>query len=308
MALLHGEMDSDLTLLTLENLTDGASKVSSLNAPEAVMDMLADAGVNVLALGFSDALDKGSTALNATIQAARERDMTTLGAYATQQDASELRIFTIDSVDVAILHYTDALSSSSRKNVNSENVAYALPLADADAMAYDIRQARAAGADVVVVSLNWGKTSASKPTDVQKKLAQSLAAAGADIIVGAGTRVVQPVTWLTAKDEAGNIRQALCAWSLGSLINESRKDGNVVGMLLQVNLAYDGSSLSFERVSYTPTYIWRYKQAGQWQYRIAVSDQPPPDGMSDDQTGYMEKAYRNIQRYLDGSPITLREK
>ena len=135
-----------------------------------------------------------------------------------------------------------------------------------------------------------------------------LADAGADVIVGAGSRVIQPVTWLTSRGEGGRIRQTLCAWSLGSLLNESRKDGNVLGMLLQLQLSYDGDTVSFEKVCYTPTYIWRYKQDGQYHYRIVASDRPAPDGMSDDQIGYMEKALRNLQKQLGNSPVTLRTK
>ncbi len=312
MALLEDEMQSDLTLVTLENITCDAEKVSAVNAPSAVMDMLADAGVDIVALGYPKAYDKGNEGLLATIEAARQRNLTTLGAYATQDDADTLRMFTVDQVDVAFLHYTESISSTGKKAIRSDGAAYALPttLDDgmADAMLADVRNAREKGADIIIVSLNWGEASASKPTTAQKKLAQQLADAGADVIVGAGSRVVQPVTWLTAKGDNGSIRQTLCAWSLGSLINESRKDGNVVGMLLQLQISYDGSVLSYEKVCYTPTYIWRFKQDGQYQYRIAVSDQAPPDGMGDDQAGYMEKAFRNIQKYLEGSPVTLRAK
>lgn len=312
MALLREEMQSDLTLVTLENITDDAEKVSAVNAPSAVMDMLADAGVDIVALGYPKAYDKGIAGLLATIDAAQKRSLTTLGAYATQDDANRLRMFTVDQVQVAFLHYTESISSTGKKAIKGDGASYALPLIKDDgstaAMLADVRNAKADGADIVIVSLNWGKVSASKPTEAQKSIAQELADAGADVIVGAGSRVVQPVTWLTSKDGSGNIRQTLCAWSLGSLINESRKDGNVVGMLLQLEIAFDGSKLSFKKVCYTPTYIWRYKQDGQYQYRIAVSDQAPPDGMSDDQAGYMKKAYRNIPKYLADSPVTLRTK
>lgn len=309
MALLRDEMDADLTLLTLENLTNDTQKVSAVNAPSVVMDMLADAGVDLVALGFSKAYDQGSSGLAATVEAAQARGMFTLGAYVSQADADKLRMFNVDGVNVAFLHYTESVSSTGKKGLTNDGAAYALPLiTEKAAMLAEVRDARASGADVVVVSLNWGKTSASKPIAEQKEIAQQLADAGADIIVGAGTRVVQPVTWLTAKDGNGGIRHVLCAWGLGSLINESRKDGNVVGMLLQLQIAFDGTSLSFEKVAYTPTYIWRYKQDGQYQYRIAVSDQPAPDGMSDEQAGYMAKAYRNIQKYLEDSPVTLRIK
>lgn len=312
MMLLRDEMQSDLTLVTLENITNDARKVSAVNAPSVVMDMLADAGVDIVALGHANAYDQGSDGLRATIEAAQARKLTVVGAYTSQDDADALRMFTVDGVKVAFLHYTDALSATGKKTIASERAAYAVPLAQEDgredAMLADIRNARAKGADVIIVSLNWGKLSASKPTAAQKELAQQITDAGADVIVGAGTRVVQPVTWLTAKDADGTIRHTLCAWNLGSLINESRKDGNVAGMLLQLQISCEGGVLSFEKVCYTPTYIWRYKQDGKYNYRIAVSDQLPPDGMSDDQAGYMEKAYRNIQKYLEGSPVTLREK
>ena len=308
MSLLDDEMTGDLTLVTLENITLGSEKVSTLNAPETVMDMLEAAGVDVVALGFPKAMDKGMAGLAATIDAASERGLSVVGAYATQSAADELFLYSKNNVDVAVLHYTESVSTMGKKAMSSEGTPYALKTISTDSIAEDVRAAREKGADVVVVSLNWGKESSSKPTTDQRNIAQQLANAGADVIVGAGSRVVQPVEWLTVKDESGGIRHVLCAWSLGSLINESRKDGNVVGMLLQLQIAFDGDSISFERVCYTPTYIWRFKQDGSYQYRIAVSDQPASDGMDEAQQGYMEKALRNIQKYLEDSDVTLREK
>lgn len=312
MMLLKDEMASDLTLLTLENITLDSDKVSANNAPSAVMDMLADAGVDILALGYPKAYDKGQAGLAATVEAARERGMTTIGAYLTENEANTLCMVMVDHVQVAFLHYTETISTTGQKAINADARSYALPTmyinGAAAAMLSDVRKAREAGADVIIVSLNWGTVSASKPTAAQKEVAQQLAEAGADVIVGAGSRVVQPITWLTSRQEDGSIRHTLCAWSLGSLLNESRKDGNVLGMLLQLQISFDGDSLSFEKVCYTPTYIWRYKQDGQYYYRIAVSDQPAPDGMSDEQAGYMEKALRNLKKYLGDSPVTLRTK
>ena len=102
--------------------------------------------------------------------------------------------------------------------------------------------------------------------------------------------------------------QTLCAWSLGSLLNESRKDGNVAGMLLQLQISWDGQNISFGQVSYTPTYIWRQKVDGAYQYRVVASDQSAPNGMSEEQQGYMAKALRTIQNALADSPITIRTK
>nr|MBR4280588.1 CapA family protein [Clostridia bacterium] len=311
MVLIQEEMQSDLTLVTLENLTVDEEKVSALNAPSAVLDTLADAGVDILALGHQKALDKGKEGLRATIDEVKERGMAYLGAYATETDADTLRIFNVDNVKVAFLHYTESISNAGKKAVKADSVAYALPTTlvngAAESMLAKIRGAREQGADIVIVSLNWGK-SAAKPTAAHKNLAQQMADAGADVIVGSGSKAVQPVSWLTSKDEDGSIRHTLCAWNLASLLTGERNDGNVCSMLLQLQIAYDGDSVSFEKVCYTPTYIWRYKQDGQYYYRIVASDQPAPDGMSDDQIAYMEKALRNLQKYIGDSPVTLRTK
>ena len=311
MMLLKDEMKSDITLVTLENLTCDSEKVSSINAPSVVMDMLAQSGVDIVSLGYSQALDKGLEALQKTIGEAQKRGLATLGAYANQADADALRMFKVNNVNVAFLHYTESISSSGKKIIRNQKVDYALPTTlvegTPDAMLAGIRRAKEKGADVIIVTLNWGKNGA-KPTAAQSAIAQQLADAGADVIIGTGSKIVQPVTWLTSRKEDGNIRHTLCAWNLASLLTGERNDGNVCGMLLQLQIAFDGDSISFEKVCYTPTYIWRYKQDGQYHYRIAVSDQPAPDGMAEDQIGYMEKALRNLQKYLGDSPVTLRDK
>lgn len=306
LAPLQGEMQSDLTILSLDNLTDASSKVSALNAPESVMDMLEIAGVDMVALGFSKAYDKGIGSLQATINAAADRGLTTIGAYASKEDADMRRTLTINNVQIAFLHYADNISSTSKKNIKNDGTAYLIPMTDADVINADIAAVREAGADIVVVFVNWGSSSFKVSAKV-KTLAQQIADAGADVIVGTGTPSVQTVTWLTGKRADGSIRQTLCAWSMGSLVNGERNDGNVAGMLLQLQLSYDGASVNFERVSYTPTYIWRFKQDGQYQYRVTASDREPPDGMNSDHVKYMEKALKNIQKVLADSPVTLRD-
>ncbi len=307
LSLLRDEMDSDLTLLSFDNLADPDGKISALNAPENALDMLQAAGVDAVSLGFGKAYDKGSASLNATIAAARGRGLTVLGAHDTQDDAAQMRMVTIDQVDVALIHGVDAISASGKKNLRKEGNAWALPTADADPLTREIIRAREAGADVVIVSINWA-SSGFKVSDRVKKLAQALADAGADVIIGSGTPAVQPVTWLTGRRGDGSISQTLCAWSLGNLLSSGRSDGNVAGMLLQLQLSFDGETLSFGRACYTPTYIWRYKQDGKYVYRVVASDQTPPDGMGSDHIGYMEKALNNIRKKLKDSPVTLREK
>ncbi|MGN0746412.1 MAG: CapA family protein [Aristaeellaceae bacterium] len=305
LSLIKGEMQSDLVMLSLENLVDPSSKVSSLIAPEAVMSMLASSGADMVALGFPQVYDQGAAVLASTVQAARNAGLTTVGAYTSQEDADNLRLVTLNNVQVAFLHYVQALSTKSAKAIKTADAAYAAPVAEQSRIQADIASARGAGAQVVIVSVNWSGTK-STPTQTQTTLAQQIADAGADVIVGTGTGVLQPVTWLTGQ----NGRRTLCAYSLGALVSESRTNGGVAAALLQLRIAVDGTGqIIFEQTAYTPTYIWRYKQDSQYQYRVVASDQAAPDGMGADQTEAMERALATTQKYLgEGSPLTLRQR
>lgn len=307
LSLLAGELQSDLTMVTLENLVLPNSKVSSVNTPADIMKTLRDVGVDAVALGYSQAYDQGMSGLSSTVAAARQAKLTTLGVYESAEDAADLRIMTLQNVKVALLHYTESISSKGRTAMKKDGNSFAVPLIQTDktvaGIEADIAAAKSRGAQVIVVSLDWSSVSRSTPTKDQISLAQQIADAGADVIVGTGTRVTQPVTWLTSGG-----RQVLCAYSLGSLLNDGRKDGNVASLLLQLTITADGAgNVTFDRVAYTPTYIWRYRQDGKYYYRVVASDREPPMGMGDDQTTFKDKAFTNIRKTLgDDTPLTVR--
>ncbi len=310
LSLLSGEMQSDLTLLSLENLVMPEKKVSSLIVPTEVMTMLASAGVDMVALGFPKAVDQGLDGLASTIAAAKSAGMKTLGAYTDQADAGEARMLTLGRVRVAFLHYTEKVSSKGQKALKKADAAFVLPLAEPEAIAADIARVRQAGAQVVVVSLNWGTEGKSAPTKAQTELAQKIADAGADIIMGTGSRVVQPTVWLEGHRADGSAGQTLCAYSLGALINESRKNAGVAAMLLQLKISVDGAGrVTFDEAAYTPTYIWRYRVDGKYYYRAIASDQPNPFGMGEEQAEAKTRAMGTTQKYLgETCPLVLRTK
>ncbi len=311
LSFMAEEMSADLALVSMENLVIPDSKVSALIAPDDILQSLQETGVDALALGFPEAYEKKLEGLASTIDAASATGMTVIGAYKSREDRNSIRMVTLDHVKVALLHYTQTMSTASKNVLKKESSDFALPLTlqngEPTEILADIARARALGAQVIIVSLNWGTDGKGSPSNDQRELAQKLADAGADVIAGTGTLVVQPVEWLTGKNPDGTEKQTLCAYSLGSLLNDSRKDGNVAGMLLQLTLSCDGNGLvTFDRAAYTPTYIWRYSQDGKYYYRVVASDQAPPDGMSDDQASNKDRAFDNVKKKLADSPLTLR--
>jgi poly-gamma-glutamate synthesis protein (capsule biosynthesis protein) len=73
-------------------------------------------------------------------------------------------------------------------------------------------------ADLVLVSLHWGHELEPAPDERERHIALAMAAAGADLIVGHGPHVLQPVEWVWG---AGRGRPTLVAFSLGNALFDS---------------------------------------------------------------------------------------
>ena len=92
LSLIASEMESDCTFITLEGITDPSGNVRQVpNAPDEVMDMLAQAHVDMVALGWNKAYERGASGAAATLAEARKRGLSTIGLYDSQQDAQQLR-------------------------------------------------------------------------------------------------------------------------------------------------------------------------------------------------------------------------
>lgn len=301
--LLSGEITGDLRMVTLENLTPEDGKANGLIAPEAAMTMLRTGGFNTVSLGFGKALDQGVDALSQTIHLAENEGLRTIGAYHSDEERGVAQqIVELQGIRTAVMHYTapENLTAATKKKRNAEG-AWLLPTVDE--AAEDIAQAREAGAQFVIVSIYWGKAGATAPTKKQKEIAQQLANAGADVILGAGSRVVQPIVWLTADRGAGKTCKTLCCYDLGGLLSDNRTNNGVAAMLLHFTVASDAQRhVMIKDVCYTPTYIWHYKQDGGDHYRIINSGKASPDGMSAD----LEKS-KNNARISTGKKIANEE-
>ena len=182
-----------------------------------------------------------------------------------------------------------------------------MPAAESERIAADITEARNRGAEAVIVLMNWGKVGKT-PDKAQKALAQSIADAGADLIIGAGSRVPQAAEYLTVQQPDGNEKEILCIWSLGTVLSGDRSNiRRISGYLLHVriHMTRDGKA-AVEQPEYTPLYTWRYRQDGQYYYRCLAANRTPPDGMDNEQIKNMDKAAEAVRSALAGSPLSER--
>ncbi len=303
---LAGRFTSDINLATLENLVVGTEKLTDVNMPADALAAIRDSGVNVLCNGFYGVLGSGVSGLSNTMDLIRKNGMTPYGVYLNAENRNHAQTVTIGDVTVALLSFQSELSAASKKQTTREEQDFAvapLTLPDIDK---GIAAARAAGAQIVVVSLCWGKEGAEKPTATQQELAQGIASAGADIILGTHSGKVQTVEVLTVRRADGREHQTLCAYSLGNLLISGRSDRSAIsGALLHVTMRYSlaDDSLTFTELAYTPTYVFRGRVDGRTAYRVLVSNAEPPAFVAADQRNVMERSLEMIRDKFAGSSV-----
>ena len=304
MLLLKPELHGDLNAVFLENILSDADKANGTVAPEALAELLQDAGFRLAAAGFSKAYDKGTEGVAGTWRALDERKVIPTGVRPEDRQDT-LEIITVNGVKTAFLQYTGTVSSKTRKKMIKEGTARMVPEAEIGLITEEIGAAREQGAEAVIVLLKWGKTD-NKPDSGQQELAAQIAQAGADLIIGSGSRIPQGAEYLPGKDD----RKVLCIWSLGSLITGDRTNPkHMAGYLLNVTVRRNGKGgADILAPEYTPVYTWKYKQDGRYYYRCLASDQPVPDGMDSEQQKTMSKAEKAVSDVLAASPLTLRSR
>ena len=297
LAPLKNAFRADLSCLFLENILSDEYKVSTAIVPAAAADLLRGAGIRAAMCGWSKAYDKEGAGLESTRKALEDAGITALGINGAGQT------FEANGIRVAVLHYTGTLSSAAKKSLAKNGQESLLPAAEMEYIAAGIREARTGGADAIVVTVNWGKNDKA-PDKAMKALAQQIADAGADLIIGAGSRIPQAPETLKA---AGTGREVLCIYSQGTLLSDNRKNAKHLGSyLLHITFEKNGSGTVLTGTEYTPVYIWRYKQDGKYFYRCVAANGSAPDGMDSEQMKSMEKAATAVTDALNGSPLTVR--
>lgn len=295
---LGSAMQSDLTIATLRNAVIPTDKLSAFNMPADLLNALKNAGIDALCVGYPNALNAGISGLTTTKNSIINAGMTPYGLYASPAERETAVMGSANGVQVALLSYQNDLSSSSKKQTSNEEQAYAYAPIDVEIIQSDIARLKQNGAEVIIVSLCWGKTSATSPTAAQREQAQQIADAGADIILGTNPQAVFPVEILTAQRGDGKYHPVLCAYSLGNLFTNDRESrANLAGILLRADIQYDAATgtVAFDNLSYDPTYCWRGKIDGTTRTAVlSAHEANAPDFVDQKQLDVMNRCYKLI--------------
>jgi 2',3'-cyclic-nucleotide 2'-phosphodiesterase (5'-nucleotidase family) len=190
--------DADLTMLNFESAitTRGTPQAKQFHfrTRPAALDAVRAAGVDVLSFANNHVLDYGQVGLADTLAAVRAARFPYVGIGTDADAAWAPYVTTIKGRRFAFLGVSqvDELAASW----------VATPVRPGEAHARDLARTLAAvaaakkRADTVVVFMHWGTEGNPCPNAAQKSLAPKLAAAGADIVIGAHAHTLQGSGWL----------------------------------------------------------------------------------------------------------------
>ena len=192
---------ADVAVINLESaLTSGGSPASKeledpsrrfwFRSPPSALALLDRSGVDVVSLANNHGADYGAAGLRDTLRVARNSPVAVIGVGRDPEQAFRPYETSIDGVEVAVLA-ADASpleSNASIWDVGPEGPGLAAARDDTRLLAA-VRAANAYS-DVVAVYLHWGAEDQRCPTATQRELAQKLADAGADVVVGTHAHVL----------------------------------------------------------------------------------------------------------------------
>jgi poly-gamma-glutamate synthesis protein (capsule biosynthesis protein) len=143
------------------------------------IDGLVEAGIDYVGLANNHIGDAGQRGILQTIDNVTDRGLAYSGAGEDEEAARTPAMMEINGTSVAILAY----DKIARYYFATEDRVGSAPLS-ARRVAADVRAAREAGAEVVIVFPHWGTEYRYAPTAAQRSLAHDIIDAGADMIIG----------------------------------------------------------------------------------------------------------------------------
>jgi poly-gamma-glutamate synthesis protein (capsule biosynthesis protein) len=187
-------------------------------APSELIAGIASAGYRGCSTASNHALDKGAAGIQATLDTFDRYGLGHAGTARTADEAAIARIYDVRGAQVAHLSYSYGFNGIPPP----PDAPWAANPIDPLRILADAAQARAAGADLVVVSLHWGTEGQAPPNAQQQALAPLLAASpDIDLIVGHHAHVVQPVQRINGK---------FVIFGLGNQLSNQRSPAQLDGL------------------------------------------------------------------------------
>src|SRR5690625_530172 len=174
----------------------GLSDYPHFNSPIEIGYTLKEFNVDIVNLANNHVLDKGEKGILKSIENWDKIGIPYVGAYKSKEDQETLRIFHKNGLRICFISFTKRMSGVKIPK-NKSYLVNSFERANVRSISKLIERIRGRDlADVIVLSIHYGKEYQMLPTADQKEITNTLSDAGADVIIGHHPHVLQPPTYI----------------------------------------------------------------------------------------------------------------
>ena len=216
------------------------------NTPDSFLDAVKDAGFNLLTTANNHSMDTGETGLKRTISQLDAYDIDHAGTYASQEARDTIYTKEVNGINFAFVsatYGTNGIPVPEDYLVNHID----------DTLMADITKAQEL-ADVVVVLPHMGNEYETVPNDIFVEWADSMFAAGADIVLASHPHVLQRMEYRQV-DHGDGVHDGFIIYSLGNFISSQTTPPRNASIVLHLTVEQVADNpAEVKEVSFVP--IW----------------------------------------------------
>ena len=271
--------DADLTILNLEgNICGEPYGSASTSAPKELLDGLRGAGVDLVQMANSCAINNGLIGMTTTLQAIRAAGIEPVGAFSSEAEwkrSGGYTIMEVQGIKIAFVAFTKGVGGMGMPagNDNLVNLLYTdysstYRSIDKDRINKTMDRVNAERPDLVIVMLHWGSEYNDVISDTQKSIVSLFQKKGADVIIGTHPHLVQEISY---DPLSGN----LVAYSLGDFFGDAARGGTSYSIILDLEITKDADT-GVTKVTgwdYTPIYTLKETDCDGYQRVVRIKEQ-----------------------------------
>lgn len=247
--------EADLTAMNFEGNVCGMPYGKD-SAPQQLLMALKGAGVDMLQLANSKAINRGIAGLNTTVRNVRAAGMAPLGAVAEGETPGAYVIRYVRGVKIAVVAFTKGMDgmampagSEGLVNILYNDYATTYKSVNTKAVTRLLREVEAEKPDITIAMLHWGSEYSDIHSQSQTTIRNLMFAEGVDAIIGSHPHYVQEMAFDKEKG-------TFVAYSLGDFFGDATRSGTAYSVILELEITKDNTTgiTKVTDFTYTPIY------------------------------------------------------
>ena len=238
------------------------------NSPVEYLDALRYAGFDIFALSNNHNLDCGTDGIQETLSHLEEYGFGSTGLFLSEKDKRYILI-NVNGIKIGFLSYSTWFNKN-EDNLTEEGKKILINMYSSKRVKQDITDAKSNGVEFILVYMHWGVESeySNKVADVQKRIAQVVADAGADYIVGSHPHALQEYNIIQTIDG----RKVPVAYSLGNFYTS---DINIItrkSIILSFTVEKENDKIKITNEFFIPCYCANYYLGNSYPIIPAINE------------------------------------